>query len=164
MDVMLAAVRSWQPDLILHLGDHASDAEELAAECGVPMRGVRGNCDLGSRAPDSDLFLLAGRRILMCHGHLHRVKITLDSLLNAAHFSRADIVLYGHTHLADRFTADGVLVLNPGSVGTGRHPSWAKLILTRRRSPPRSWRFDFPALCAMMELPKDWRSFHGQKT
>lgn len=130
VDTMAGAVRSWQPDLILHLGDHVSDARELAAECGVPVRCVRGNCDMGARAPESDLFLLGNRRFLMCHGHLHRVKISLESLLAAARFSRADVVLYGHTHLADRFETDGMLVLNPGSVGTGRHPSWARLILT----------------------------------
>ena len=129
VQAMVRAVRGYGPDLVLHLGDHAADAEELAAECGVAIRRVRGNCDLASRAPDSDLFELAGVRILMCHGHRHRVKLTLDALLNAAHFSRADVVLYGHTHIADLQHEGQMLVLNPGSIGTGSHPSWAKLEL-----------------------------------
>ena len=129
VDTMCQAVRGYAPDLILHLGDHALDGEELAAECGIQLRRVRGNCDLASRAPDSDLFELEGVRILMCHGHRHRVKLSLDSLLNAGHFSRADVVLYGHTHIADLQHVGDMLVLNPGSCGTGSHPSWAKLEL-----------------------------------
>lgn len=127
VQAMCQAVRAYVPDFVLHLGDHASDAEEMAAECGVPFRRVRGNCDLASRAPDSDMFELGGVRILMCHGHRHQVKISLNSLLNAGHFSRADVVLYGHTHIADLQQVDDMLVLNPGSIGTGAHPSWAKL-------------------------------------
>ena len=124
---MLHAVRVWQPDLILHLGDHALDAEELRAECGIQTRYVKGNCDLASAARDSDIFEYDGVKIMMCHGHRHRVKMTLDSLLNAAWFSHADIVLYGHTHIAHLEDMDGLLVINPGSIGTGRRPSWAKL-------------------------------------
>ncbi|MGI6028964.1 MAG: metallophosphoesterase family protein [Candidatus Heteroscillospira sp.] len=129
VDTMLSAVRAWQPDLILHLGDHALDAEELAGECGISVRRVRGNCDLASRAPDSDMFELEGVRILMCHGHRHRVKLGLDAMLNAAYFSHADVVLYGHTHVSDLQHHGDMLVINPGSVGTGSHPSWAKLEL-----------------------------------
>jgi len=127
LEEMLHAVRVWQPDLILHLGDHALDAQELQTECGVPVRYVKGNCDLGSPAPASNMFELDGVRIMMCHGHLHRVKMTLDSLLNAAHFSRADVVLYGHTHVAHLEETAGMLVINPGSVGSSRRRSWAKL-------------------------------------
>ena len=127
LDEMLCAVRVWQPDLILHLGDHALDAQELRTECGVPVRCVKGNCDLGSAVPASNMFVLDGVRIMMCHGHLHRVKITLDSLLNAGHFSRADVVLYGHTHAAHLERVENMLVINPGSIGCARRKSWAKL-------------------------------------
>ena len=126
---MLAAVRSFSPDMIFHLGDHAKDADELTIQTGIQVRRVRGNCDFGSTAPESDMFVLAGRRILMCHGHRHKVKISLDCLLDAAIFSRADIVLYGHTHTAHLEHEGNMLLLNPGSIGSGSHRSWAKLII-----------------------------------
>lgn len=126
---MISAVLSWQPDLIVHLGDYEVDARLLAYECEIQVRSVRGNCDMASRAADSDLFELGGKRILMCHGHKYDVKYDLTPLLNAAHFSKADIVLYGHTHIAHLEEIEGMLVLNPGSCGSGSKRSWAKLIL-----------------------------------
>lgn len=134
IDPMLRAVRAFAPDMILHLGDHASDAQSLQVECAIQVKAVRGNCDLGSFAPQSDFFEMGGLRTLMCHGHLHRVKLSLDSLLNAAHFSRADIVLYGHTHVPHIERIGSMLVINPGSVGTGSHPTWAKLIIEDKKA------------------------------
>ncbi|MGE4353003.1 MAG: metallophosphoesterase [Oscillospiraceae bacterium] len=134
ISAMLAAVRSFSPDLILHLGDHTGDADELTAETGIPVRRVRGNCDFATTAPLSDMFELSGRRILMCHGHRHQVKLGLDSLLNAAHFSHADIVLYGHTHQAYLAHVGNMLILNPGSIGSGTHRSWAKLTIENEKT------------------------------
>ena len=129
VSTMERAVNIWQPDLILHLGDHASDADSLAARTGIPTRRVRGNCDLASRAPDSDLFELGGLRIMMCHGHRFGVKDSLDPLISSADFSKADILLYGHTHQSHIERIGRMLVINPGSSGTGLHTSWVKLTI-----------------------------------
>ena len=134
VDVMCRAVAAWQPDLILHLGDYAADADDLQRETGIPTRRVRGNCDMASRAPDSDLFELCGVRIMMCHGHKFSVKISLDAVLNAAAFSRADVLLYGHTHAAHIERMGGLLVINPGSAGSPSHPTWVKLVLDSGRA------------------------------
>jgi putative phosphoesterase len=59
-----------------------------------------------------------GVDVYFTHGHLHRVKQYLAALLRDARASRADIVLYGHTHIADcHREEDGLWVLNPGSCG-----------------------------------------------
>ncbi len=123
---MRRAVLAHAPDAVLHLGDCARDADVLrGAFPALDVRGVRGNCDFGGAAPDKLLFELAGVSVFMTHGHLYGVKYGLDSLLNAAGFTGAKLVLYGHTHLADYQEQGGVILLNPGSAGTGARPSFA---------------------------------------
>lgn len=123
---MISAVRLSAPDLIVHLGDGSSDAQELfAAFPEVPHRAVRGNCDMASPFPDTDVFLADDVTVFITHGHRYRVKSGTDSLLNAAHFSGASLVLFGHTHRAEFIRAGGMYVLNPGSSGRFRNPSYA---------------------------------------
>ena len=115
---MLEAVAKHKPDMVLHLGDHARDAQELRERFpALAVRSVRGNCDLRSDAPEKLLFELEGLRILMAHGHEYSVKFTLDSLLNAAHFSGAQLALFGHTHRAEYRNYGDLALLNPGSAG-----------------------------------------------
>ncbi|MBQ4370288.1 MAG: metallophosphoesterase family protein, partial [Oscillospiraceae bacterium] len=50
ISLMAEAVRREKPDLVLHLGDHASDAAELSAMFpAVRLAYVRGNCDHNSQ-------------------------------------------------------------------------------------------------------------------
>ena len=54
----------------------------------------------------------------LTHGHKHRVKQGLGGLLSSARTANVDIVMYGHTHVADcHREEDGLWVLNPGSCG-----------------------------------------------
>ena len=125
---MISAVRAYGPDMILHLGDYSRDAEELIKEFpSTPVKAVKGNCDFASQYPENELFSVEDKTIFMTHGHKYNVKFTLDSMLNSAHFAGADIVLFGHTHKALVLEAAGMRVMNPGTAGTGREPSWAKL-------------------------------------
>ena len=125
---MFRAVKKHNPDMVLHLGDHASDAEELMERFpGLDVRYVRGNCDLLSKAPDREFLEVEGLRILMTHGHEYSVKFTLDSLLNAAHFSGAQLALFGHTHQPEYRNYGDLALLNPGSAGKGE---WTCGLLT----------------------------------
>lgn len=84
---MRRAIRAHNPDMVLHLGDYARDAAALAdALPGLEVRYVRGNCDVGSPAPETLCFALEGVSVFMTHGHLYSVKYTLQSLANAAIF------------------------------------------------------------------------------
>ena len=58
------------------------------------------------------------------------VKLGLDGLLNAAHFSGAGLVLYGHTHIARVDYYGGMTVVNPGSSGLGTKPTFALIEVT----------------------------------
>ena len=115
---MLSAILDHNPDLVLHLGDHSSDCRELQMVFPeLIIRNVRGNCDFGAHEPDTDEFVLCGKRIFMTHGHRYRVKTGMQDLLETAKGRMADIVLYGHTHLAREMELEGMRIYNPGSVG-----------------------------------------------
>ena len=45
--------------------------------------------------------------------------------MNAAHFSEAQLVLYGHTHIARIDYPAGMVVVNPGSAGRCQRPTFA---------------------------------------
>ena len=68
---MRLALRRERPDQVLHLGDHAQDAFELAQEFSTtPIAYVRGNCDGPfPRCADTFLRKLAGVQVFAAHGH-----------------------------------------------------------------------------------------------
>lgn len=120
-------VRRTGPDMIVHLGDHMRDTriiEESFPE--IPLYAVPGNCDFSS-AEDTLTFSAGGVLVFATHGHRYGVKSTMDSLLNSAHFAGAQLVLYGHTHIARIDYPAGMTVVNPGSSGLGSEPSFAQI-------------------------------------
>ncbi len=104
-------------DLILHAGDHC-DAESLAAlrHLGPPLISVHGNVDdagVRRNLPRQAAFDADGVRIGMIHdaGPPAGRSIRLRRL-----FPGADVVVFGHSHIALVERApDGFLILNPGS-------------------------------------------------
>jgi putative phosphoesterase len=64
----------------------------------------------------------------MCHGHRHSLYGGYHSLVAAAKNSQANVAWYGHTHVPLCKDIDGILLVNPGSVGRPRSrigPSFA---------------------------------------
>ena len=104
-------------DCLFHLGDHATDGEKLSKLFSCPVYAVRGNCDYRSDEPLERIVDLGGKRFLLLHGHQYYFT---DALLYRGEEVRADMVLYGHTHVPD-LSADGTrLLLNPGSLSRPR--------------------------------------------
>ena len=123
---MIRAVELTAPNLIIHLGDCWRDGERLHTYFpDIPLEQVPGNCDFASREQDTLEFYAGPVKVFATHGHRYYVKSTMDSLLNAAHFSGAQLVLYGHTHIARIEYPAGMTVVNPGSSGLGSEPSFA---------------------------------------
>ena len=117
-------------DALWHLGDHAEDAEQLAARLNCGCVSVRGNCDPFSLSPLTYTVDWHGKRFLLLHGHTVSGRL---SLVYAAKEARADAVLFGHSHIPSAETVDGILLLNPGSLSrprTSKGPSVALLTLT----------------------------------
>lgn len=122
LSFMRRCIDAAQPDVVIHLGDHYDDGTAMAEEYPqIRFYQVPGNCDAHRcfiPDPETRLETLGGVRILMTHGHRYHVKQTLIRLLADARASRADAVLFGHTHSAYcQREEDGLWVLNPGSCG-----------------------------------------------
>ena len=127
-ELMMEAVRRCRPDVIVHLGDYERDAFELHDEFPhIPFFSVAGNCDMGRRSPLWDTVQLGPVKAFICHGHTYNVKMGLYSLYYAAQEQGAQLALFGHTHIPCNEEIGGVHLINPGSAGTGRAPTWAKL-------------------------------------
>ena len=119
---MRSCMDAVKPDAVVHLGDYFDDAQALAEEYpGTPFYRVPGNCDRYRCAPGTPeirVERVLGVDLYMTHGHRHKVKQFLHLLLRDAKASRADVVLYGHTHVANCYQdPDGMWIMNPGSCG-----------------------------------------------
>ena len=117
---MLKAVESESPEMILHLGDYDRDCSALMEKYPeIPLHSVRGNCDRSSDGRDTFMLTLGGKRVLMTHGHLYRVKSGISIVKDNAIARGADVLLFGHTHIPYYDPQAGLTMINPGSVGMG---------------------------------------------
>ena len=105
--------------LVIHLGDGERDTAPFFPMDGVPLVQVRGNCDFYSDLPLSVLTEEGGKRIFCTHGHELHVKYGREMLRETAREKKADIALYGHTHVPVHEYDDGLYICNPGSVRNG---------------------------------------------
>ena len=112
-------------EVVFFLGDGLSDADSLAAFDNRKMWiVVRGNCDfraffLGREVSKTEEIILEGKRILATHGDIYDVKWGLEKLKSLARSRKADIVLFGHTHLPHEEYVGGDMpfyLFNPGSL------------------------------------------------
>lgn len=122
---MRDCIQAIKPAVIVHLGDHFSDAETLRSEYpNIPFYCVPGNCDrvfATACAPEVICCDIGGVRVFMTHGHCFAVKSSTLRLRAEARKAGAQIALYGHTHDAECVMDEGLLILNPGSCrGYGR--------------------------------------------
>ena len=133
-DNMLLAIEQNAPDMIIHLGDGGSDIAKIEKQFPkIPLRAVRGNCDLSSELPETALFSVGGVKIFITHGHIYGVKRTLLPLIDEAAGRGADIVMFGHTHIAKYSMAGGLYVLNPGACGHSISASYAEVEISDKR-------------------------------
>lgn len=120
---MLDSVLRAQPraEVVFHLGDMCVDIADLRYEYPAKMFYIiRGNCDFYADFPDNVTVTLEGKRVFAAHGHLFGVKRGLGELYRQARAERADICLFGHTHVPHESYKDGMYLFNPGSLGAPR--------------------------------------------
>ncbi len=106
---------------VFFLGDCVRDIEDFPYM--YPDRTfyiVSGNCDYSSVFKSADTAVLSGKKIFFTHGHHLSVKSGIQRLKQYVAAEKADIVLYGHTHIAKTEYADGVYFVNPGSLCSAR--------------------------------------------
>lgn len=102
-------------DFIIHLGDYADDGLAIEKAVGIEVIGVKGNCDFHSTLPEDRLLTIDDKKVFITHGHRYDVKWNYHKLFYKGLEVEADVVLFGHTHVAARFIEEGILVMNPGS-------------------------------------------------
>ncbi|MBM7584870.1 putative phosphoesterase [Bacillus pakistanensis] len=100
-------------DAMIHCGD-----SELTADNPImaDYLTVRGNCDIDARFPDHLVKEMGGINVLVTHGHLFNVKMSLMNLSYKAKENAAQFVFFGHSHTLGAEMMDGTLFLNPGSI------------------------------------------------
>lgn len=107
--------------LILHLGDYVKDARKIKQETGIETVYIRGNCDYLEFGIEEDKVLdIEGKKIFMTHGHKYDVKCGVNKVFYRGKELGADIILFGHSHIAMMIEHEDILFLNPGSPDTPR--------------------------------------------
>ena len=103
--------------LIVHAGDVGTVSVLEALQAIAPTRAILGNVDGGElleRLPRDDVVEVEGKRLYLLHD---RGELDLDPSEQGAGF---DAVITGHSHRPREERIDGVLYLNPGSIGPRR--------------------------------------------
>lgn len=116
----------------LHTGDYSQDATYLRTLTEVPIYATSGNCDsYEGRAPEECVITLEGIVLAMTHGHKYLRTSGLENLAAWGRSKKAQVVIFGHTHVARVEKMDDLLILNPGSPTRPRRglPSYAELYL-----------------------------------
>ncbi len=127
------AVDAW-----IHTGDYSQDARTLEQITNLPVYAVCGNCDMyEGRAPLEKLVNLAGHAIWITHGNRYLHGYGEDTLVARGQEQKADIVVYGHTHVPVIKWHDNILVINPGSPARPRMgtPTYGILTMTGENKP-----------------------------
>jgi len=122
------------------LGDGADDLAPASARAGFTLSWniVRGNVDVMSFSlPGAMLLEITGsshvargnpaarssqtiRKLFLTHGNAYNVGEGFKTLAAAARTNNAEAALFGHTHVPHCEMLDGILLLNPGSIGRPR--------------------------------------------
>ncbi len=104
---------------IIHCGDVADDCEYLEMVYGTThsICAVCGNNDFFSHYPVMRIIKCEGHIIYLTHGHKEHVKSGFYNLKFSAKEKGADMCIFGHTHTQVLENEDGIIILNPGSIG-----------------------------------------------
>ncbi len=115
-----------RPHVVFHLGDGRPDIKAVMEKWpDVELYSVVGNCDWRSRGYTERIAELEGLRFLLAHGHEYGVKSGCQTYVTYGHNQQADVLLFGHTHEPCLWEDRGMLILNPGSVGSYGTPTYA---------------------------------------
>ncbi|MDD4125675.1 MAG: YfcE family phosphodiesterase [Eubacteriales bacterium] len=118
---MEAALTIEKPELVIFLGDGAGDIALLERQNpSQRILKIKGNGDFFHSGAAFICDIFDGVKIYAVHGHIQRVKESINGILYAAKAEKAAIALYGHTHRQMIKRIDGITLINPGSIGCGQ--------------------------------------------
>ena len=132
----VALERESPVDMVIHCGDICGYDAEFADSCKCPFYAVMGNMDLGSSLPHELVIDVPGHKIYVTHGHRQYVGCDTTGIADAAKAHKADIALYGHTHVPELSDERNLTVMCPGSLSyprqKGKRASYAVLVLDKK--------------------------------
>ena len=100
-------------DLIIHTGDIGKIQVIESLKKISHIEYIRGNCDKDKNIAKEDKIIdVYNNRIYLIHD-ISKIKVDLKK-------ENIDIVIYGHSHKHNIYEDDGILYINPGSVGPKR--------------------------------------------
>lgn len=100
-------------DLWLHCGDSEFMSNHPIWDY---FKTVRGNMDIDYSLTSHQMVKFENERLLVVHGHNQRVGFTFEYLEELAQNQEADLVFYGHTHIAQVDKVGEKYFINPGSI------------------------------------------------
>ncbi|SFB24078.1 hypothetical protein SAMN04488072_11112 [Lentibacillus halodurans] len=110
----LAAIKARHHiDYKIHCGDSELEMDSHELEGFIK---VSGNCDADARFPEEQVSTIDDLTFFIAHGHLHQVKSNPMAIAYRAEEQHAQVVCFGHTHIAGAEKAGNQLLINPGSV------------------------------------------------
>lgn len=113
-------VEMHKPDMVIHCGDVEGCEYAITSAVDCPVHIVLGNNDFFSDLPRELELEIAGRRVLVTHGHNYYVSMGNERIKQEAIARGFDIVMYGHTHRPVVDISDDVIAVNPGSLSYPR--------------------------------------------
>ncbi len=126
-------IQSEEPDIVLHLGDNSDDALRLEKMFpDITFHIVKGNCDFTNIESEKNI-TIENKMFYLTHGHKYSVKSTYDRIIKKGIEKEADVILFGHTHIAFCQKQNGIWVVNPGSSSRiqtrDRAPSYCRITI-----------------------------------
>lgn len=130
---LLRIITMVEPDLLVHCGDVENGESIIRQKANCPCYFVGGNNDFFSGLPKEVTFTAGPCKIWVTHGHRYGVHGGTDVLEREGRARGVQVVMFGHTHKPYLRKADGMVILNPGSVTyprqEGRKPSYLVMII-----------------------------------
>ena len=119
-NLMEALDREGSIDLMIHLGDFEGEEDIIEDMAGCEVMFVPGNNDFFAPYSRERIIELAGKKILLTHGHYYYVTLDLHTIREEGLARGMDIVMFGHTHRPVISVEEGITLINPGSISYPR--------------------------------------------
>ena len=109
-------------DVLVHCGDGAGDLIQVDIPLGASVIRVSGNVDLARNLDAERLVVqeIGDLTVMVSHGDEFRVHAGYEVIERSGRSHNADVVLFGHTHVAYHGEGRPVL-LNPGPATNGKY-------------------------------------------
>ncbi len=113
-------------DYFIHCGDSELHPYQLDG-----FSSVQGNNDYFQAYPNEKVLTIGEHNILVVHGHMHMLFGQPKQLAAYAKKLNCDLAFFGHSHIPQDITVDGVRCLNPGSIWHNRDGSKPSYMVVR---------------------------------